>query len=32
MIYKLDMQKAYDHVNWDSLYYILTKFGFGLKW
>lgn len=28
---KLDMEKAYDHVNWDFLYYFMGHFGFGLK-
>jgi hypothetical protein len=29
---KLDMEKAYDHVNWKFLLYFLRKCGFGERW
>lgn len=29
---KLDLEKAYDHVNWEFLSYLLGHLGFGLKW
>jgi hypothetical protein len=29
---KLDMEKAYDHVDWNFLLYLLRKCGFGEKW
>ena len=32
VICKLDMEKAYDHVNWKALFYLLDRMGFGVKW
>lgn len=32
MICKLDVEKAYDHVNWDFLIYMLQRCGFLSKW
>ena len=32
VVCKLDIEKAYDHVNWESLFYLLDQTGFGLKW
>lgn len=32
LLCKLDMEKAYDHVNWDFLDYILSIMRFGAKW
>ena len=29
---KLDIEKAYDHVNWNFLMYRLRHYGFGKKW
>lgn len=32
LICKLDLEKAYDHVNWEFLLYVMRHCGFGLKW
>uniref|UniRef100_A0A2N9GD74 Reverse transcriptase domain-containing protein n=1 Tax=Fagus sylvatica TaxID=28930 RepID=A0A2N9GD74_FAGSY len=32
LLCKLDVEKAYDHVNWDFLMYMLERCGFGAKW
>lgn len=32
LIYKIGMEKAYDHVNWGYLDWVLRKMGFGSKW
>ena len=32
VIVKLDIEKVYDHVNWDALFYLMERMSFGEKW
>uniref|UniRef100_A0A2N9GXN7 Reverse transcriptase domain-containing protein n=1 Tax=Fagus sylvatica TaxID=28930 RepID=A0A2N9GXN7_FAGSY len=32
LICKLDLEKAYDYVNWNFLMYLMERYGFGVKW
>jgi hypothetical protein len=32
VLYKLDIEKAYDHINWKFLLYMLRRCDFGEKW
>jgi hypothetical protein len=32
LICKLDLEKAYDHVNWKFLMFLMERCGFGVKW
>ena len=32
IICKSEVEKAFDHVNWDFLLVVLDKMSFGLKW
>ena len=31
VIVKFDIEKAYDHVNWDALFYLMERMSFGEK-
>ena len=32
VVCNLDIEKAYDHVNWDTLFYLLERMGFRERW
>ena len=32
VVFKIDFEKAYDHVSWDFLDHVLEKKGFSLRW
>ena len=32
LLCKMDIEKAYDHIDWDFLLNVMTKMGFGSKW
>lgn len=32
LVCKLDIEKAYDNVNWDFLFYMMGRMGFGDRW
>ena len=32
VIIKLDIEKAYDHMNWNALFYLMERMGFGARW
>ena len=32
VIVKLDIEKAYDYVNWSALFYLMERMGFGETW
>ena len=32
LLLKLDIEKAFDYVNWDCLVSVMSKMGFGQKW
>ena len=32
LLLKMDIEKAFDHVNWDFLMEVMSKMGFGHRW
>ena len=32
VIVMLDIEKVYDHVNWNALFYLMERMGFGERW
>ena len=32
VVYKLDIEKAYDHVNWEYVLEVMRRMGFGQRW
>ena len=32
VIVKIDIEKTYDHVNWNALFYLMERMGFGARW
>ncbi|WKA02930.1 hypothetical protein VitviT2T_021076 [Vitis vinifera] len=32
LLLKMDIKKAFDHVNWDFLMDVMSKMGFGHRW
>ena len=32
LLCKLDIEKAYDQINWNCIIKVLQKMGFGVKW
>jgi len=32
VVCKLDIEKAYDHMNWNFLLYVMKRMGFGDRW
>ena len=32
VLFKIDLEKAFDHVNWGFVDYLLNIFGFRVKW